>query len=50
MKSSSTGWRTGTTIRASGSRRSALMDDVYLMNSPFTFQSMEKHSGVLRAH
>ena len=25
------------------------MDDVYLLNSPFTFQSMEKHSRVLRA-
>ena len=28
-------------------KKIALMDDVYLMNSPFTFQSMEKH-GVLR--
>ena len=25
-------------------KKVALMDDVYLMNSPFTFQSMEKHS------
>ena len=25
-------------------KKIALMDDVYLMNSPFTFQSMEKHS------
>jgi hypothetical protein len=25
-------------------KKAALMDDVYLMNSPFTFQSMEKHS------
>ena len=25
------------------------MDDAYLMNSPFTFQSMEKHSACLRA-
>src|ERR687897_3025302 len=27
-----------------GLEKVALMDDVYLMNSPFTFQSMEKHS------
>ena len=25
-------------------KKVALMDDVYLLNSPFTFQSMEKHS------
>ncbi len=25
-------------------KKAALMDDVYLLNSPFTFQSMEKHS------
>ena len=25
-------------------KKAALMNDVYLMNSPFTFQSMEKHS------
>ena len=25
-------------------KKVALMDDVYLMNSPFTFQSLEKHS------
>ncbi|MGH3356834.1 MAG: ATP-grasp domain-containing protein [Nocardioidaceae bacterium] len=25
-------------------KKAALMDDTYLMNSPFTFQSMEKHS------
>ena len=25
-------------------KKIALMDDVYLMNSPFTFQSMEKHA------
>ena len=25
-------------------KKVALMDDAYLMNSPFTFQSMEKHS------
>src|ERR1700722_17495374 len=25
-------------------KRVALMDDVYLLNSPFTFQSMEKHA------
>jgi hypothetical protein len=25
-------------------KKASLMDDVYLMNSPFTFQSMEKHS------
>ena len=26
----------------------ALMDDVYLLNSPFTFQSMEKHAATAR--
>ena len=25
-------------------KKVALMDDVYLLNSPFTFQSMEKHA------
>src|SRR6187549_3169288 len=25
-------------------KKAALMDDVYLLNSPFTFQSMEKHA------
>src|SRR3954453_2223380 len=25
-------------------KKVALMDDVYLLNNPFTFQSMEKHS------
>ena len=25
-------------------KKAALMDDLYLLNSPFTFQSMEKHS------
>ena len=25
-------------------KKIALMDDVYLLNNPFTFQSMEKHS------
>jgi hypothetical protein len=25
-------------------KKIALMDDVYLLNSPFTFQSMEKHA------
>src|SRR5689334_12133858 len=25
-------------------KKTALMDDVYLLNSPFTFQSMEKHA------
>ena len=25
-------------------KKAALMDDVYLLNNPFTFQSMEKHS------
>ncbi len=25
-------------------KKASLMDDVYLLNSPFTFQSMEKHS------
>jgi hypothetical protein len=25
-------------------KKIAVMDDVYLLNSPFTFQSMEKHS------
>ena len=25
-------------------KKVSLMDDVYLLNSPFTFQSMEKHS------
>ena len=25
-------------------KKVALMDDIYLLNSPFTFQSMEKHS------
>src|SRR4029077_21296403 len=25
-------------------KKAALMDDVYLLNNPFTFQAMEKHS------
>jgi hypothetical protein len=25
-------------------KKVALMDDVYLLNSPFTFQAMEKHA------
>ena len=30
-------------------KKIALMDDVYLMNSPFTFQSMEKHAASTRS-
>ena len=42
--SSSTGSRTGTTCPREWLKKVALMDDVYLLNSPFTFQAMEKHA------
>ena len=29
-------------------KKVALIDDVYLLNSPFTFQSMEKHAATAR--
>ena len=41
---SSTGWRYWYYHPREWLKKVALMDDVYLLNSPFTFQSMEKHS------
>jgi hypothetical protein len=31
-------------------KKAALLDDVYLLNNPFTFQSMEKHSAYCAMH
>ena len=41
---SSTGWRYWYYHPREWLKKVALMDGVYLLNSPFTFQSMEKHA------
>ena len=45
---SSTAWPTGATTRGVA-QKIALMDRAYLLNNPFTFQSMEKHAGYCAA-